>query len=170
MSKSRLKNMKNLLALLALFAFVVPTLAQELRIDEIDDFTGESKKVTWNQIIGDNQKEGYEKINLTFSTAKVGAYRAFFLTPTYDIGCAGAHDNYAMLKFSDDVVIKLEDGADIDCNGNAQSLFVVTNELMDRIKANDAPVMIRLKQSEYYTDAKTVDADIWNAHWNLVAE
>ena len=162
--------MRTIFALIALFAFVAPILAQELRMDEIDDFTGESKKVTWNQIIGDNQKEGYERINLTFSTARVGTYRAFFLTPTHDIGCAGAHDNYAMLKFSDNVVIKLEDGADIDCDGNAQSLFVVTNELMDRIKAKDAPVMIRLKQSEFYSDAKTVDAGIWNAHWELVAE
>ena len=39
-----------------------------------------------------------------------------------------------------------------------------------RIEANDAPVMIRLKQSKYYTDAKTVNAEMWNAHWAAVGK
>ena len=29
---------------------------------------------------------------------------------------------------------------------------------------------LRLKQSEYYTDAKTVNAEMWNAHWAAVGK
>ncbi len=75
-----------------------------------------------------------------------------------------------MLKFSDDAIIKLEDASDIDCEDMAESTFIVNDELMARIEAKDAPVMIRFKQADYYTDAKTVSAEVWNAHWAAVAK
>ena len=139
-------------------------------MDEKDDFTGETKKATRSQVVGDNAEDGYLNISLSFSAMRVGAHRAFNMKASSDLGCAGAHSNYVMLKFADDSVIKLTDSADIDCEDMAESLFIVTDELMERIKAKDAPVMIRLKQADYYTDAKTVNAETWNSHWDAVAE
>ena len=74
------------------------------------------------------------------------------------------------MKFSDDTVIKFEDTAEINCQDIASCTFLVSDEMWARIEANDAPVMIRLKQSKYYTDAKTVNAEMWNAHWAAVAK
>jgi len=55
--------MKNLLALLFAFAFAATSFSQELWLDETDDFTGESKKATRREVIGDN---GEEKNTLKF--------------------------------------------------------------------------------------------------------
>ena len=75
-----------------------------------------------------------------------------------------------MLKFSDDTVIKFDDTAEINCQDMASSTFLVSDEMWARIEAKDAPVMIRLKQSTYYTDLKTVNAELWNAHWAAVGK
>ena len=163
--------MKNLLALLFAFAFAATSFSQELWLDETDDFTGESKKATRREVIGNNGEEKkYAQISISFSAMRIGDTRAFRLKASSDLGCAGASGNYAMLKFSDDEVIQIVDGGDIDCEDMAESTFIVNDELLARIQANDAPVMIRFKQADYYTDAKTVDAETWNAHWAAVAE
>lgn len=163
--------MKNLLATLFFFACMAPSFSQELWLDETDDFTGATKKGTRSEVIGDNAEEkAYARISISFGAMRIEDTRAFFLKASSDLGCAGASGNYAMLKFSDGEVIKLQDGADIDCEDMAQSTFLVNDELLARIEAKDAPVMIRFKQADYYTDAKTVDAETWNAHWAAVAK
>lgn len=163
--------MKNLSALFFFFAFATTCFSQTLWLDEKDDFTGESKKATNREVIGDNGEEKkYARISISFSAMRVGDARAFRLKSSSDLGCAGASGNYAMLKFSDDVVMKFEDVADIDCKDMSESMFLVNDDLLARINSNDAPVMIRFKQADYYTDAKTVDAETWNAHWAAVAE
>lgn len=164
-------QMKNLFAVLFFFACIAPSFSQELWLNETDDFTGDIKRGTVSQVIGDNAEEKkYLQISISFGAMRIADTRAFVLRASSDLGCSGASGNYAMLKFSDGEVIKLTDGADIDCGDMAQSTFLVNDELLARIEAKDAPVMIRLKQSEYYTDAKTVDAEIWNAHWAAVAK
>jgi hypothetical protein len=162
--------MKNIL--LSLFALIVSASAfsQELWLNEVDDFTGDSKKATNSQVIGDNQEEkSYAVISISYSTLRVGDTWAFRLKPSSDLGCSGASGNYAMLKFSDGEVMQLEDVAEIDCGDLAESTFILTAELQDRIDAQDAPVMIRLKQADYYTDAKNVNAEVWHSHWKAVA-
>ena len=163
--------MKNLLTLFFFFAFAATSFSQTLWLDETDDFTGESKKATNREVIGDNAEEQkYARISISFSAMRVGDTHAFRLKSSSDLGCAGASGNYAMLKFSDDEIIKLDDVADIDCEDMSESMFLVNDELMARINSNEAPVMIRFKQADYYTDAKTVDAETWNAHWAAVAK
>ena len=162
--------MKNAIFLFSFLAIAVTSWSQELYLNEVDDFTGESKKATRREVVGDNNESGYKKISVSVSAIRLGDTHAFRLKSSSDLGCAGAHDNYAMLKFSDDAIIKLEDASDIDCEDMAESTFIVNDELMARIEAKDAPVMIRFKQADYYTDAKTVNAEVWNAHWAAVAK
>ena len=163
--------MKNLLAAFFLFAFALTSSSQELWLNEVDDFTGACRKVTSPEVIGDNGKDdNYDKVTIRFSALRINDSRAFRLKSSSHLGCAGADGNYAMLKFSDDTVIKFDDTAEINCQDMASSTFLVSDEMWARIEANDAPVMIRLKQSEYYTDAKTVNAEMWNAHWAAVGK
>ena len=162
--------MKFQFALLAI-AFTVSSIgvSQELWLNETDDFTGVSKKATRAEKVGDNQAEKkYAVISINLSTIRVGDSWGFRLGADSDLGCAGASGNYCMLKFSDGEVIQLEDGAKIDCADMSTSLYSVTDELMARIDSADAPVMIRLKQADYYTDAKVVDAAVWNAHCEAI--
>ena len=163
--------MRNPLPLVLCFMFTTTGFSQELWLDEKDDFTGEIKRATISQVIGNNGEESkYAQISISFSALRIGETRAFRLQSDSDLGCAGASGNYAMLKFSDGVVIKLDDVSDIDCEDMSESTFLVNAELMARIEAKDAPVMVRLKQADYYTDAKAVDAETWNAHWVAVAD
>ena len=151
-----------------LMSFSLSFFGQELWLNEKDDFTGDVKKATTKEVIGDNgEKNG---IKVSFGAMRVADTKAFFLNSSYDLGCAGGVGCFAMLKFSDDEVLKLEDQADVDCSDGASSMFLVSAELLARIEAKDAPVMIRLSQTDHYTDAKEVNAELWNAHWAAVLE
>jgi hypothetical protein len=163
-----MKNLNAAFLSMILFGSALTASSQELWLDEVDDFTGSVKKGTRSELIGNNGKAGGSTISIFFKVVRIDQHRGFKLHASANIGCAGAQSNFCMLKFSDDTVIRLEDEADIDCADDAKSTFVVTPELRLRIEAKDAPVMIRLQQSDHYTDAKTVDAEMWNAHWEAV--
>ena len=150
----------------AVLAFsILNASAQEVKLstDKVDDFTGEVTRVTEYMMLGDNGEKGYAKYSLKMAAIKVGDVEALWLLPTTDLGCCGASGNYAMFKFSDGEVLKKDDIAKIDCGDFTSSTILIDDELKARIDANDAPTMIRLKQSEYYGDFKTIDAEMWKA-------
>ena len=123
--------------------------AQKLWKDEVDEFTGDVKKFT-----------NYYNVATTNigSTIKVSAIRLndFYyikMKSTSDLGCAGASDNYAIVKFTDGTTLNLgKDYADIDCSDSASSLFSSKDNSPLFTKEIEK---IRFRQSKYYTDGVT---------------
>lgn len=117
--------------------------AQELRVNETDEFTGDSKRVTKTYKLA-NGNAG----KLEVSAIKVGPITGIFVESTADLGCSGAKGNYIIFKFSDDTTLKLDDDADIECGDDAQSLFVVSpSDFRGKVV-----IKVRFNQSEYYDD------------------
>jgi hypothetical protein len=72
---------------------------------------------------------------------------------TSDLGCSGASDNYAIIKFTDGTTLKLDkDYSDIDCSDSTPSLFSLNVNSPLFTKEIEK---IRFKQSKYYTDGVT---------------
>ncbi len=140
--------MKKTLLLLLVMAFGSQVNAQKLWKDEVDDFTGDTKKFT----------NYYNVAETNVGTLKVSALRLnefeyIKMKCTSDLGCAGASDNYVMFIFTDGTKLKLsEDLADIDCSDGASSLFSIKANSPLKTKTIEK---IRFKQSKYYTDGTT---------------
>jgi len=122
--------------------------AQKLWKDEVDDFTGDIKKFT----------NYYNVATTNVGTLKVSAIRLndFYyikMKSTSDLGCSGASDNYAIIKFTDGTTLKLDkDYSDIDCSDSTPSLFTLNANSPLFTKEIEK---IRFKQSKYYTDGVT---------------
>ncbi len=140
----------------SLMAFVVcATLsAQSLRINENDDFTGDSKKATTFEQVG------YNIAKLNFSFISLNKTRALFARCSgIDMGCCGTNDSYLMFKFTDGTTMKLKDSADIDCEDTCQSLYVFDSSQWQTILSKDVEKM-RVAHSDLYDDIdKGVDAE-----------
>jgi hypothetical protein len=122
--------------------------AQKLWKDEVDDFTGDVKKFT----------NYYNVATTDVGTIKVSAIRLndFYyikMKSTADLGCSGASDNYAIIKFTDGTTLRLDkDYSDIDCSDSTPSLFSLSVNSPLFTKEIEK---IRFKQSKYYTDGAT---------------
>jgi hypothetical protein len=128
-----------------------------LVIDKVDEFTGIKTRATG--IIGIGMSRDFingERVVLAVMFGKadtVGrtSYIIRMHTPA-KIGCSGASDNYAMIKFADNDVIKLEkDIARVDCKQAARSAYVLRGETLDKIKKYEIKA-IRFRQSEGFLD------------------
>lgn len=133
--------MKNLLFILISF-FCLNSYGQDLLTNEIDEFTGEEKKLT----VEYNVAKGVS--TLTAQVGKLNATYFIFLSSSSDLGCAGAVGNFVIFKFSDGSTIKLEDEASIDCGDYPRSLFIFNPADFE----GKTVEKIRLKQSKYYDD------------------
>jgi len=140
--------MKKVVLVLVAIAFSCQMNAQKLWKDEVDDFTGDVKKFT----------NYYNVATTNVGTLKVSAIRLndFYyikMKSTSDLGCSGASDNYAIIKFTDGTTLKLDkDYSDIDCSDSTPSLFSLNANSPLFTKEIEK---IRFKQSKYYTDGVT---------------
>jgi len=140
--------MKKVVLVLVAIAFSCQMNAQKLWKDEVDDFTGDVKKFT----------NYYNVATTDVGTLKVSAIRLndFYyikMKSTSDLGCSGASDNYAIIKFTDGTTLKLnKDYSDIDCSDSTPSLFTLSANSPLFTKEIEK---IRFKQSKYYTDGVT---------------
>lgn len=122
--------------------------AQKLWKNEVDDFTGDVKKFTNYYNIATTSVG-----KIKASAVRVNDFYYLKLKSTSDIGCAGARDNYAIIKFTDGTTLKLEkDLAEIDCADSSASLFSISP---NGDLANKEIDKIRFRQSKYYTDGDT---------------
>ncbi len=136
----------------------------KLRIDKVDEFTGNIKRYT------NFLKVGFSKPdligNLNFLVAWFGKienpdqkkYLIKMRTPV-SLGCCGANGNYIIIKFQNGETLKLDkDIAEIDCKRSAESIYVI-NESTLKILQQQPLDAIRFKQSEGYMDFKTMFPD-----------
>ena len=136
--------MKNIITLLVLL-ITLSSFSQQLRLNEVDEFTGKTKKISKFYFAGPQLKTAFGRINSTvFLQVKQ-------TNENIDLGCAGAHDGYVIILFIDGTSIKLMDKADIDCRDNSASVFYVTDELKMELLRNTVK-KIRFFQGDFYQD------------------
>jgi hypothetical protein len=144
--------MRYFFSLLALVATATLS-AQSLRINEVDEFTGKSKKATTFEQVG------YNVTKLKFSFVAVDNVRGLYAYVLGgDLGCCGTSDSFIMFKFTDGTTMKLEDSADIDCEETCNALYVLDADDWNTIKTKSVE-KIRVQHSELYDDIdKGIDA------------
>ena len=134
----------NKLFTLLLLCLVVTVNAQELRVDKIDSFTGDTIRITKDYVIG---KSGTGRLSV--SLIRSNSLYAMSIGTTAKQGCAGAVGNYVI--FMNDKGEKLlldNDAADIDCGDFAESFYAFKLEDFE----NFNPTSIRFSQSKGYMD------------------
>jgi hypothetical protein len=136
--------MKHFIAIILIGGFSTLGYSQELRINKVDEFTGNTIKVTASVKAG---TRGNNKLYI--STRRVNDAYALELWSTSDQGCGGAVGNYTILLSSDGESIKYSsDILDVDCSDTASSLYVMN---IEELKDFDLS-KIRFAQSETYDD------------------
>jgi hypothetical protein len=136
----------------------------KLTKNEIDEFTGDLKRYTKFISIGGTKRDKTNySINLVAWMGKIVSsdkktYVIKMRTPS-ELGCSGSDKNYAMIKFMDNEVIKLDnDIAKIDCSKNAVSVFLLTDDILNKLRYNKIK-SVRFRQSEYYADYDVIFPD-----------
>ncbi len=135
--------MKKVLLVLAVALLSTVTMnAQKLDVDEVDQFTGKTKKLTsfYNLAKSDVGM-------IRGSVIRINDSRFLSVTCTADLGCVGASDNYIIFLYADGSSVKLDDDfSDIDCSNEGNSMYSIGNLKTEGI------THIRLRMSKYYTD------------------
>jgi len=140
--------MKKPLLFLGAVALSFQLNAQKLWKNEVDDFTGDVKKFTNYYTIATTSVG-----QIKASAVRIKDFYYLKLKSTSDLGCAGARDNYAIIKFTDGTTLKLDkDLSDIECADSSPSLFSISP---NGDLANKKIEKIRFRQSNYYTDGNT---------------
>lgn len=123
--------------------------SQSLRVDKVDDFTGEITRRTEYYTVGTNRAG-----KLKAAAVRIGDNIYLELFSAADQGCAGAVDNYVSFLFDDGTTYTNDmDVNKITCEDLASSYYVVSRE-----DFTGAITRIRFKQSEGYIDYE-VDGD-----------
>ena len=129
----------------------------KLTTNETDEFTGDFKRFSKHISIGGTKpdKKGYSS-NLVVWMGKIvssseKSYAIYLRTPE-ELGCSGSDKNYVMIKFKDNEVITLDnDIAEIDCDKNAVSTYLLSNTVLNKFRSNEIK-SVRFQQSEFYAD------------------
>jgi hypothetical protein len=136
----------------------------KLIMNEIDEFTGNLKKYTEIVTVGSTKRnENNYSINLVISLGKIVSsgkitYIIKLRTPN-ELGCTGSSKNYVMIKFNNGEVIKLDnDIAEIDCQRSAFSKYLLTDDVLNKLRYNEIQ-SIRFQKSEFYDDYYTIFPD-----------
>ena len=138
------KMKKFLFAILGILSFSLIH-AQELQVNEVDEFTGDVKKITktYEFAKGVSRVKGY--------VARIQEVHAIYMYSTYDIGCGGAAGNYVIFLFEDGTNLKLDkDVAKIDCDDYAVSIYVLDPKDFE----GKTIKKIRFAQSESYDNCE----------------
>lgn len=135
--------------LLLLFSFVIN--AQQLRVNEVDDFTGNSKKFSKNYIIGvrgqRHLKASFKNINDSYAVSVYVTSKSF--------GCSGTDKSYIIFLFEDGTKLRLgKDVEDINCRDYATSTFRISSSELYML-SNRVVKKIRFSQSDGYWDFDT---------------
>ena len=142
--------MKRLFLVITVLAFNLSN-AQKLRVNEVDEFTEYSKKITNYYNLA--RSEG-GSLTIKTSVAHIDDMYAMLVKSNADLGCAGAHDNYIIFIFEDKSKLKLDrDVSDIDCSDSAVSIFNLTDHIDTLLSKKITKV--RFSQSKHYTDGIT---------------
>lgn len=135
--------MKRLFLTMGLAAITAVGFSQDLRIDEVDEFTGTLKKVTGFYEVAENVGK------LAVSAYHIGDVYGIYCFSTSDLGCCGANGNHLIFKFTDGSTLKLDkDISDVDCSERCVSIY--------RLSPSDIQgktiEKIRVSMSDYYDD------------------
>jgi len=133
--------MKKVLLVLGMVALTLGMNAQSLRVNEIDEFTGNKKKITKFYNIAKTDVG-----TIRASVLAINSFTFLSVNSTADLGCAGANKNKIIFLFEDGNTIMLDkDLSDINCKDSAGSLFDITGLDFTGL------AKVRFQQSEYYT-------------------
>jgi hypothetical protein len=133
------------------------SLAQcSLTIDEIDEFTGDTKKVTKDVLIGKGVG------NLYASIGRINETKALYVKHKSDLGCVSS-SSYIIIKWTDGTTTKLEHVGSIDC-GDDITFITIVNEN----EHNKSMEKIRVNYSDYYDDVTVNDKNFLINGFNCV--
>jgi len=140
-------KMKTITTIIATIISLTSLAQCSLRLDKIDDFTGETKKVTNDVLIGKGVGNVYAALG------RINETEALYIDHTSDLGCVSS-SAYIIIKWTDGTTTTLEHLGDIDCGDDVTFLT-----LIDSNKHNKSVEKIRINYSEYYDDiiVKTPD-------------
>ncbi len=143
---------KVVLLLVTVLAFNLSN-AQELSVNEVDEFSGKIVKITKYYIAGTDYGEIKTSFVKIVNPEKNTSYHYMKIYSTVkDFGCAGSNKNYLILLFDDGTKVKLDnDISDISCKDYSESTFVLEDDIVDAIK-NKTVKKIRFAQSKGYAD------------------
>lgn len=130
----------------------------------VDEFTGNSYRIAKSFVIGSSEIQQGELSNwLTafFAKAEKDGIKGYYLNfvPSAKLGCSGAKKNYAIIKLTNDNVIKLEeDLSDIDCGDRPRSMYKLNEEVLIQLRKYNIKA-IRFAQTEGFEDYYTMFPD-----------
>lgn len=137
-------NMKQFILTMGMTALTAITFGQDLRMDEVDEFTNRTIKVTKSYKVG---KRGLN--SLYMSIRRVDDSYGIEFWSSLDQGCAGSNNNYTILLGDDGSNIEFkEDLSRIDCSDQASSVYVLDIDMFTHFNITK----IRFAQSNSYDD------------------
>jgi hypothetical protein len=135
--------MKKILTLLFICISFISIGQVKLLIDEVDPFTGSVQKVTDFITVADGPTG-----RIAFSFVRVETTYGIYAISNKDLGCAGARGNVLLIKFASGKILELKDTAEIGCNKNDSSVFIIKPEDFK----DDEVVLLRLVRSNGQLD------------------
>ena len=146
-TNKQIKMKKTVAAIAIALTTVLSANAQNLSMNEVDEFTGQTKKVTEYYKVGKGNGYNLRLSVVQISDGKTSNFGMYFRT-NVDLGCSGSVDEYVIFKFTDGTTAKYEGIGDVDCTDYAISTFIINIE-----DFKDKTVeKIRLRRSDYYND------------------
>jgi len=142
-------NIMKSLAFIGLFLVSSVGFAQTLTLEqnEVDEFTGRTKKATNMVVVAKSEISAFG--NLEFMMARFQTQCVLYVSSSYDLGCSGANGNYIHFLFEDGTSVKYDkDRAKINCRDtNMSYYFVNSNDFKGKVVKK-----IRFAKSEAYND------------------
>jgi hypothetical protein len=135
--------MKKILTLLFICISFISFSQVKLLVDEVDPFTGSVQKAT-DFITVTDEPTG----RIAFCFVRVETTYGIYAVSNKDLGCAGAKGNVLLIKFASGKILEIEDTAEIGCNRNDSSVFLIKPEDFE----NDEVILIRLVRSRGQLD------------------
>ena len=117
--------------------------------DEVDDFTGEVKKYTKSQLVGNS-----EESTLNIELRRFNKSYLMYVTYSGDLGCV-SNSSWVMFKLLNGETVKLNDFiGDINCD-DMNMFYSLTQENIDKLLKSPIE-KIRVQGSENYSDIEKV--------------
>lgn len=134
-----------------------------LLVNEIDEISGDINKFSKFYVIGRTIKSDFRGFHDVIGVELNQINNTFFLSlrSAINLGCAGALDNYVIIKFEDGTKLELtKDVAKVDCDRSATSSFILEPEHLLELSKKSIKY-IRFQKSESFEDFSIVYKDIF---------